>query len=306
MKIKIPNGLLIIDILSVALVVVEAFIPSNVVRIILGLPFLLLFPGYALLSAIFVRQEKADNLEWIALCVVLSIAIVALGGFALNFTTLGIRLEPVLACITIFILLASIVALIRRALVHSIDLTTEFKLRLPVWHGSPVNKAVSIVLIAAVLTAVGALGYLIAVPQTGEAFTEFYILGLNGQARDYPAEFTLKNNQVFSIKYGSGAIESQSDSGSVILGIVNRENRTAFYNVALKIDGEAARIHSAGSAIDRLGPIELKPGEKWEQPIGFTPQHIGDNQKVEFILFMDNASTPENTLQLLVNVDPAR
>jgi uncharacterized membrane protein len=62
----------------------------------------------------------------------------------------------------------------------------------------------------------------------------------------------------------------------------------------------------AGSTVDRLVDIELKQGEKWEQSIGFIPQHIGDNQKVEFLLYLDNSQVPEDTLQLLINAKAAR
>jgi nucleoside-diphosphate-sugar epimerase len=45
---------------------------------------------------------------------------------------------------------------------------------------------------------------------------------------------------------------------------------------------------------------------RWEQPIGFAPQHVGDNQKVEFFLYKDGAATAEETLHLWVNVRGGR
>jgi uncharacterized membrane protein len=48
--------------------------------------------------------------------------------------------------------------------------------------------------------------------------------------------------------------------------------------------------------------VRLEPGEKREQVIGFAPQHVGDNQKVEFFLYKDGAATAEDTLHLWVNV----
>ena len=51
-----------------------------------------------------------------------------------------------------------------------------------------------------------------------------------------------------------------------------------------------------------LGPIELYDEEKWESDIGFTPQHAGDNQKVEFSLIKNGESEPYLTLHLWINV----
>lgn len=53
MKLKVLNWLLIIDILTVLLILAIILIPSSIVRIVIGLPFLLFFPGYALVSALF-------------------------------------------------------------------------------------------------------------------------------------------------------------------------------------------------------------------------------------------------------------
>ena len=62
-----------------------AFIPSTGVRVILGLPFLLFFPGYTLLAALFVKKKEIDNIEWIALSCGMSIALTGLIGFGLNY-----------------------------------------------------------------------------------------------------------------------------------------------------------------------------------------------------------------------------
>ena len=52
------NGLLIINILTIILILAIIFIPSSIVRIILGLPFLSFFPGYTLVAALFISKEE--------------------------------------------------------------------------------------------------------------------------------------------------------------------------------------------------------------------------------------------------------
>jgi hypothetical protein len=57
---------------------------------------------------------------------------------------------------------------------------------------------------------------------------------------------------------------------------------------------------------DGSSSITLAQGEKWEVRIGFAPQHVGDNQEVEFFLYKDGATTAEKTLHLWVNVKGGR
>ena len=100
MKIKIGNGLILLNLLVVILILAILFFPSNVLRIILGIPFLLFFPGYALHTALFPGRGRLDVAERVALSFGLSIAVVPLIGLVLNYLPWGIRLESVLYSVT--------------------------------------------------------------------------------------------------------------------------------------------------------------------------------------------------------------
>ena len=67
MRIRVQNELLIIIILTALLVAIVTFFPSNVWRVILGLPLLLFFPGYSLVAAIFPRGDDLHSVGRIAL-----------------------------------------------------------------------------------------------------------------------------------------------------------------------------------------------------------------------------------------------
>jgi len=145
LKIKLPIDLLIIDILSIILILSIAFIPITVTRVILGLPFLLFFPGYVLVAALFPRSEM-DSIERIALFFGMSIAVTAFIGLGLNYTSWGIRLEPVLYSIFAFIIILSAIAIIRRRFYGRKELITEINLKiLGIWHGSPLNKTLNVI-----------------------------------------------------------------------------------------------------------------------------------------------------------------
>ena len=114
MRIRLQNELLLLNILAVLLIIIITFFPSNVLRIILGLPFVLFFPGYTLIAALFPRRTTLDSIERVALSFGLSIAAVPLIGLILNYTPWGIELEPILISITIFIIATSLIAWYRR------------------------------------------------------------------------------------------------------------------------------------------------------------------------------------------------
>ena len=63
---KTERDLFIVNILSALLVAVIAFFPNSPLRILLGLLFILFFPGYVLICALFPRREDLDGVERLA------------------------------------------------------------------------------------------------------------------------------------------------------------------------------------------------------------------------------------------------
>jgi len=138
------------------------------------------------------------------------------------------------------------------------------------------DKALSIVLILAILGAIGTLAYVIASPKVGERFTEFYILGLEGKAEGYPKK----------LKVGEEA--------RVVVGMINREHEPVSYRVEVTIDGVRN---------NEIEPVVLAHEETWQAEIGFTPVKAGENQKVEFVLYKLGQNEPYQTLHLWINVE---
>jgi len=278
-KIQIKNELLLIDIISLILIGVITLTSLKTVRIILGLPFILFFPGYTLIAALFPKRTQLDTIERVALSFGLSIAVVPLIGLILNYTPWGIILYPILTSLTGFILVMSAVAWIRRSRVlPSERLSVNINVDFSSFAGqSKLDKALTIILICAILAAVGTLVYVISTPKVGEKFTEFYILGEGGKAEGYPRELIV------------------GETGYVILGIVNHEYKTVSYTAKVLV----------GEENESIGPITLKNKEKWEKKIGFTPTKPGKNIKVQFLLFRNdqkNQSKPYRSLHLWIDV----
>src|SRR5512136_1855199 len=109
---KFPIDLVISIILALATMIftLSPSLSGLPVRVPLGLVMVLFLPGYTLIAALFPRKDDLDGIERLALSLGLSIAVVPLIGLGLNYTSWGIRLKPVVICLTFFALAMSIAA----------------------------------------------------------------------------------------------------------------------------------------------------------------------------------------------------
>jgi uncharacterized membrane protein len=94
----------------------------------------------------------------------------------------------------------------------------------------------------------------------GEIISEFYILGKDNKADNYPSEVAL------------------GDTTEVVLGIINHEYSRQTYTIEISIDD---------AILDNIGPVTLENGQKWQESVVIKPVKAGANQKVEFILNRD-------------------
>lgn len=277
MRIKLPNELLIIAFLVLLLVIIITVIPSAILQLILGVPFVLFLPGYVLLAAILPQKSALEYLERLLLSFALSILIITIIGTILNYTPAGLRLYPVLISILVFIVATTAIAWYRRRRLPPVERSSYvITLTLPSWRGqSPAVRVLYVILTAVILVTIGTLSYVIVKPQAAESFTEFYAVGPGNTAAGYPGELRV------------------GEKASVNLVIINHEHRDASYRIETTVAG-----HNQGS----LGPAILKDGEKVELTASFTPDKPGSNQQVGFLLYKDNGTEPYLTLHIWINV----
>ena len=247
-------------------------------RIGLGLIFVLFVPGYVLVAALFPRKDDLDLVERLALSLGLSIAVVPLVGLALNYSPWGIRLNPILAFVTLFIVLAASVAVYRRSVLPSDEaMSVPAKLALPKWSQVRTTDRLLGLLLVLVLAVSGVGAYLAATSSGGsEEFTEFYVLGADGKAEGYPR----------TVRVG--------DKFTLILGVVNHEGEETTYRVQAMIGGRLAAS---------LDSLHLANKEEWEGPLELTATQPGSNQKVELVLYKVGNGVPCGTLHLWVDVE---
>jgi uncharacterized membrane protein len=240
-RIRVRNELLVINLCSLVLILTISFTDIQALRIVLGLPFILFFPGYALIAALFPRKSDTGTPERLALSIGFSVVITPLIGVLLNYVW-AIRLYSILVSLTIFIAAMSAAAWYRRRGVAQDD-KVEVTFSVPFSGGgrsSALDRVLSAVLALAFLGAIATLGYVVANPKEGERFSEFYILGDESR----PAQLTVGGEAV------------------VVLGAINHEGETMSYAVEVRV---------AGSLLETTDPIELGHGEKWEGEVRFVP-----------------------------------
>jgi hypothetical protein len=87
---------------------------TSPLRYVLGSIFTLYIPGYVLVEALYPYEKDLKPLERVALSIGLSLAIVPLIGLILNYTPYGIRLNPIIASLSIYTIALSLIAAYRK------------------------------------------------------------------------------------------------------------------------------------------------------------------------------------------------
>jgi uncharacterized membrane protein len=286
---KFPSDLLFVAGL-VVLTDIFVLIPvlnESFIRIVLGLPLVLFLPGYALVAALFPTKDGLEGIERAALSVGMSVAIVPLIGLVLNNTSLGIREGPLLVSLTLFVILACVVAYIRRRKLpdnkaFGVSFRALAHLFISEVLGKPqssTEKILRIFLAISVLMLVGTVAYLSIVPHEREPFTEFYILGSDGKADNYTTEYV------------------QGESGTVIIGVTNHEHRTVNYTLDVRLENESLPLP------ENLKNIQLEDNTTMEEPLEITPSVEGENMELQFLLFNETEKDiPYRDLRLWINV----
>jgi len=215
-----------------AATIVVIYLPiqnTTLVRVVLALPIVLFIPGYCLIAALFPKEGEIGLVERIMLSIGCSIAIVPLIGLGLNFTPWGIRLDPIVILLTLFTWVMVLVAHYQRAI-----LPYEERFRIPFFtiagrireeflptEESGVDRLLSVVLILVILVVIITSVYVITTSKEGERFTEFFILGENRTATDYPDVLIAGND--YPMYIGVGNYEYRNITYTVETWILNTE-----------------------------------------------------------------------------------
>jgi len=277
-------GLLLLGLIALGVEGLPAALP--LLRLFLGLFFVLFVPGYALQAALFpsdaARAEASggglDGPERLALSFGLSVAVVPPLALVLDRLPWGIRLWPIVIGETFVFVTCSAVALWRRRrLPPSERFVVEVDVDARGWWAAQdrIGRVLYGILAAALLVALFSAAAIVLLPKPGERFTEFYVLGPEGLAESYPLE------------------ASPGQPLTVTAGIANREGVAAEYRI---------EVRAGELTIGQAGPLRLEDDEVWEGPIQYALAEPGDDQEVHFLLFRDGGGEPYRSLRLWINI----
>nr|WP_267902941.1 DUF1616 domain-containing protein [Halomarina oriensis] len=266
--------------------------------IVLSLVFVVVLPGYVLVAVLFPRGsppaadpaadrpgDRVDGLERVTLTLVGSLVVAALVGFALTYTPLGLTRGTFVTTMYGYLLVGVVAAAVRRRRVPRDDRFSVAPgpwVRTRVSGGSSADTALAVLVALAVVVALSASVYAVAMPIRGEAYTEFYAFTETDSgapvAADYPRSFV------------------EGESRSLWLGIGNQEGESTRYTVVVQLqqvdESDGRPSVTASTELDRFA-VTLDDGRQWEREYDVTPPTTGDRLRLAFLLYEgDPPATP--------------
>lgn len=131
-----------------------------------------------------------------------------------------------------------------------------------------------VLLLALVAALIGVVHVAVFPVQTATPFTEFYILGTDGNATGYPTNLTV------------------GETGELIVGITNNEGRSVTYTVVATMDRRQVANRT----------VTVSDGQNREWSLSFEAQSPG-RHRLRILLFKDQrAGDPDDDLRLWVTV----
>ncbi|WP_224447677.1 DUF1616 domain-containing protein [Haloprofundus salilacus] len=258
-------------------------IPSPGIAFLGGL-YVAFVPGYAIVSALFPRSDAVAEATGdsrrltlthrVVLSVGMSLVVVALVGLVLTASPLGLFARPSLVAVGGVSAVGLLVATIRR---FSTPPDRRFSVTVPRGTGffsasSGAEAVVTLLIVLCVLVAFGGIGYAVVTPEQGETFSGLSVLTQNdsGQltASDYPTEFV------------------RGETQQVFVQIANEENQQTEYTVVVSLQ-EVDADSGAVTESSELARFEesVPSGETVVQPVQLEPQRVGEQLRVQFLLY---------------------
>ena len=278
-------GFLVIILLMLIAFDIHGLVPLAVIRLMLGVFFVLFAPGYALHISLFPGAKDLDSQERLVWSFGLSIALIPIIALVLDRLPWGIDLWSIVISLAITSLIFSLTAIFHRLKIPPQERYLPLiRLNAAGWLHAQ-NRSTHalyslltlglIVLLLSVFTV-----FILYKPE--ERFTEFYLLGPDGQAENFPREI-------------STGLDMQ-----VTMGITNREAGNHIYwgEIWVEDSQEAGRREKVAS----FGPYPLERGQNLEEIISWRMPWAGPDQKIEFLLWFDDHPEPYRRLQLFTDI----
>lgn len=207
---------LAIILLSLGIVFVNSITSLETLRILLGIPFLLVFPGYSLIGLMFPTKEIFNIIQRIIISICVSIVISPSISYVLIYSGINNNYSSIMSAVVLFNVSLSLLALWRRRMVKTpftppevIEMTRGLRNRFV--QSNRIDRSISLFMVFSFVILIVVLMIVTFMPGPKSSFTDYYILDSQGKVDNYPHNL---NSNV---------------TGSIILGIADHENRNVKY-----------------------------------------------------------------------------
>lgn len=198
MKYRLMNkdtfAVMAITIIAVALILI---LPLDwVLGRLVGLPLVLILPGYALTTALFPKREF-QVLQYLVFSIALSLVTVVLGGLVLNLTPFGLQADSWAVLLGCIILSACAVTLVRR---RGQSISTSAWLRVG-YLRLKFGQVLLLCLSALIICGAFAMSIIGAEHQPYPGFTQLWILPAGGATSQNTIRLGVNNMESTTMKY---------------------------------------------------------------------------------------------------------
>ena len=307
----IPLGLGLSFVASVAAFLVTVLPVPPLISVIVGVPFLLFVPGYAVTVALFPRKlpwhgpvdsNGSDGLfpfDRLVLSVALSVALAIIVGVNIEFTPLEIQISTVVGFLVIITLIAASVGVLRRSELDrrqsDVWSVSGFQETGRSLFASDSDSLATVMVVMAVAVSLVSVAVVAGTGERGEQYTEFGLLteDENGDlvAEDHPSNMSV------------------GDETPLYYTVTNREQRDHTYFIVVQLqevssDGTVTRAERVNGF---RAPVEA--GETAQRGHTITPTFAGEELRLQYLLYRGqppaepNESNAYRHLHLWVDVD---
>jgi uncharacterized membrane protein len=284
-----PADLKVILILLVAdmLLISSPFLNASPYKILCSIPLLFFIPGYCCISVLYPRDGDLSLPQRIVLSFGFSVPVVLVTALGVYLSLWIFQLDSLIMVLSLISVALILVAHYRRARVRPQDLYRPQFSEIPAalrqvlapLGGDRVDRLLSAALILVMIIAVSTTILVIVLPKENEHFTDFFILGANRMAQDYPYEIT--GGQNYPMYIGVGNHEKRNTSYTIETWSV----KTTFDPVT-----NTTKINSMDPG-DRFS-FFLADNETTTLPYSLSIKNI-DVNRVVFLLFNETAPGPQ-------------
>jgi uncharacterized membrane protein len=255
-------------------------------RIIIGLAFVLFIPGYLLQCIFFPKKADLDSIERIGFSLGLSVALITLLALLLNALPWGLSPSAiVIGQGSVVFLLIVITVIVRTFQSTEIIYIPELKPHIAQWWtGLGISEQrMMLIMAGALVIALVSAAWIFLVPSENQYMTEFYMLGPEGLAENYPREATIGQVQ------------------KVTIGVTNHENSMMEYSFDVWQVDPSDQNHR--QLVGYVPAFLTNIGEtiQWDQ--SWQAAWAGQDQKFEFNLYINRILDPYRQLVLWMNIN---